>query len=94
MDTLSRVLEQDLMLCAGFADSGDLVEGVRALLVDRDNAPRWRHRSLEDVDATEVALLFAGARHACVESPDRDQRLPRREPAENPAAPPRVEDVE
>jgi enoyl-CoA hydratase len=94
MDTLSRVLEQDLMLCAGFADSGDLVEGVRALLVDRDNAPRWRHRSLEDVDATEVALLFAGARHACVESPDGGQRLPRREPAENPAAPPREEDVE
>jgi enoyl-CoA hydratase len=63
MDTLAQVLEQDLMLGGTFGGSADFVEGVRALLVDRDNAPRWRHRSLEDVDPAEVAGLFPGGRH-------------------------------
>ena len=61
MDTLAQVLEQDLMLGSAFAGSPDFVEGVRALLVDRDNAPRWRHGSLEDVDPAEVARLFSGS---------------------------------
>jgi enoyl-CoA hydratase len=60
MDTLTQVLEQDLMLGGAFAGSPDFVEGVRALLVDRDNAPRWRHASLEDVDPAEVTRLFTG----------------------------------
>ena len=58
MDTLTQVLEQDLVLAGAMADSVDFVEGVRALLVDRDNAPRWHHRSLADVDPAEVARLF------------------------------------
>ena len=61
METLAEVLDQDLRLGSAFASSTDFVEGVRALLVDRDNAPRWRHKSLEDVDPGEVAELFAGS---------------------------------
>jgi enoyl-CoA hydratase len=38
----------------------DFFEGIRALLVDRDNAPRWEHRSIEDVSREEVAGYFAG----------------------------------
>jgi enoyl-CoA hydratase len=58
MDTLAQVLEQDLMLGGALADSADFVEGVRALLVDRDNAPHWQHRSLAEVDPAEVARVF------------------------------------
>ena len=61
MDTLAQVLEQDLMLGRAFASSPDFVEGVRALLIDRDSAPRWRHGSLKDVDPAEVAQLFSGS---------------------------------
>ncbi len=66
MGTLAQVLEQDLMLGRTFASSSDFVEGVRALLVDRDNSPRWRHRSLNDVDPVEVARLFTGGRPGTV----------------------------
>jgi len=62
MDTLAQVLDQDLMLGSTFASSSDFVEGVRALLVDRDSSPRWRHGSLDDVDPSEVARLFTGGR--------------------------------
>lgn len=56
--TLVEVLDQDRLLSERFAPYADLVEGVRALLVDRDRDPRWRHASLSDVDPAEVEALF------------------------------------
>jgi hypothetical protein len=99
MDTMTQVLEQDLKLARAMADSADFVEGVRALLVDRDNAPRWQHRCLAEVDPAEVARVFTGDlfsvdHQMAMSTPDRGQRPPRLEPAENAAAPPRDEDVE
>jgi enoyl-CoA hydratase len=66
MDTLMQVLEQDLMLGSAFASSPDFVEGVRALLIDRDNSPRWHHGSLDEVDPAEVAELFTGGHTGAV----------------------------
>ena len=94
MDTLAQALEQDGMLVDSFASSADFVEGVRALLVDRDNAPHWRHGSLEDVDQAELARMFTSGRHGAVATAGSGQRRPKFEPAENAAAPPRDEDVE
>ncbi len=37
----------------------DLYEGVRAVIVDKDNAPRWQHRGLEEVTQDEVDRHFA-----------------------------------
>ena len=36
----------------------DTVEGIRALAVDKDHAPRWMHASLEAVTPAEVAGFF------------------------------------
>lgn len=56
---LNEVLAQDLRLAETVIPSGDFVEGVRALLVDKDDQPRWRHASLEEVPAAEVDRAFA-----------------------------------
>lgn len=37
----------------------DFYEGVRALLIDKDNAPRWSPAKLGDVSAADVAAYFA-----------------------------------
>jgi len=94
LDTLAQVLDQDLMLGRAFAGSAEFVEGVRALLVDRDNTPRWRHSSLAEVDPAAVAGLFTGRASEAGSAGDRGQRLPTLEPAEKAAAPPRDEEVE
>ena len=37
----------------------DFYEGIRALLIDKDQAPRWRPSALADVSAIEVERYFA-----------------------------------
>ena len=37
----------------------DFREGVRALLIDKDNAPRWQPDKLSDVGEAAVAEYFA-----------------------------------
>jgi enoyl-CoA hydratase len=37
----------------------DFYEGVRAVIVDKDNKPRWRPATLADVSVAEVERHFA-----------------------------------
>ncbi|MCY1287615.1 Carnitinyl-CoA dehydratase [compost metagenome] len=43
-------------------DKGDFIEGVRALIVDKDKSPRWNPPSLAQLDAQRVRELFSGFR--------------------------------
>ncbi|HET7411511.1 MAG TPA: enoyl-CoA hydratase/isomerase family protein [Pararhizobium sp.] len=42
-------------------EHGDFLEGVRAAIIDKDRAPRWRHGRIEDVTAEEVTSMLAPA---------------------------------
>lgn len=39
--------------------ASETVEGIRALAVDKDHAPRWNPARIEDVSADQVAAFFA-----------------------------------
>ncbi|MFC6338702.1 enoyl-CoA hydratase/isomerase family protein [Pseudomonas sp. CCM 7891] len=49
----------ELHLDRQWFDRGDLIEGVRALLIDKDKAPRWNPPSLQALDAAHVKSFFA-----------------------------------
>jgi enoyl-CoA hydratase len=59
LPTLDAVLDRDSALARRFVADSDLVEGVRAQLVDRDRAPHWRHARVEDVRPADAAALTA-----------------------------------
>jgi enoyl-CoA hydratase len=59
---LRATLAQEYGLMGWFtATQSDVGEGIRALLVDKDNAPRWRPASLDAVAPGVVAEAFAFA---------------------------------
>jgi hypothetical protein len=39
-------------------EQGDFIEGIRALLIDKDNSPRWKPMSLEEVTEESVEAFF------------------------------------
>lgn len=46
-------------LALRFMDREDYFEGARAILIDKDNAPRWNPDAIEKVDPAEVDACFA-----------------------------------
>ena len=56
--SLADVLVMEYQLCQGFMNNPEFFEGVRALLVDKDNAPKWSHKTVEDVKSEELDHFF------------------------------------
>ena len=44
--SLAEVFAADYRMMTGAAMIGDFCEGVRAMLIDKDNAPKWQHDSI------------------------------------------------
>lgn len=57
---LAQCFELELHLDRQWFAKGDIVEGVRALIIDKDKNPQWNPPSLEELDAQQVADFFAG----------------------------------
>ena len=55
---LDHVLEQEFRLICHMLRRPDFAEGVRARLIDKDNAPRWTPDSIAAVSTSEVAACL------------------------------------
>ncbi|CAB3777215.1 enoyl-CoA hydratase/isomerase family protein [Paraburkholderia fynbosensis] len=56
--SMADVLRRDLDLTRSSFLVGDTLEGIRARIIDKDNAPRWRFARIEDVSAADVEKMF------------------------------------
>jgi enoyl-CoA hydratase len=54
----AREMAREYRLAARMIMRNDFVEGVRAVLVDKDNAPHWNPAAPEDVDQSLLDTLF------------------------------------
>ncbi|MCX5207149.1 enoyl-CoA hydratase/isomerase family protein [Streptomyces sp. NBC_00237] len=59
LDSLERVLEQEYRVSCWALRRPDMVEGVRAQIVDKDRNPRWSPATLGEVTPEAVAEFFA-----------------------------------
>jgi enoyl-CoA hydratase len=56
--TLEQCLDAEFALTHTTMDHSDFIEGVRAMVVDKDRTPRWQPARIEDVKPSDIAALF------------------------------------
>lgn len=57
--TLESVFQRETVLSVNISVHGDFCEGVRALLVDKDQTPTWQHASVLEVPKETLHQYFA-----------------------------------
>jgi len=55
---LRQAFEMEYKLAQGFMNHTEFFEGVRALLVEKDKNPKWKHDSIKDLQWSEVEEFF------------------------------------
>lgn len=56
--SLADVFAMELVVSTQCAMHPDLAEGIRALLIDKDNQPQWQAQSVADITPAAVAAFF------------------------------------
>lgn len=59
MDSFEQVMEMEFRIASRICQSHDFLEGVRAVLDDKDHSPHWLPQSIGCVSADSVEALFA-----------------------------------
>jgi len=59
LGSLEEALNMEYRLTVHLYEHGEFLEGVRALIVDKDRSPRWNPPRLEDVTPEMVEAFFA-----------------------------------
>jgi enoyl-CoA hydratase/carnithine racemase len=61
---LAACFRMEVQMVRHCFEQGDFMEGVRALLIDKDNAPRWNPRRIEEVSEQMIDGFFPLHRRA------------------------------
>ncbi|MGE0223518.1 MAG: enoyl-CoA hydratase/isomerase family protein [Acetobacteraceae bacterium] len=56
--TLRQALDAEFLLTRTTMAHPDFVEGVRAMVVDKDRKPQWKPARIEDVDIASIKAMF------------------------------------
>ena len=56
--SIEEAFNIEAQLVNGFMEGNDFFEGVRALLIDKDNSPKWEYKSIDDVNVDEVVEKY------------------------------------
>ena len=57
--SLEQALTVEFRLCTHLYEAGEFIEGVRALIVDKDRAPKWSRPTHAAVTPADIEALFA-----------------------------------
>jgi len=61
LGTYKEVFARELDMTLHFSKSHDFLEGVRALIIDKDNKPKWQPATLKEVGSELVDKYFTSA---------------------------------
>lgn len=57
--SLADCFKMEAIMSCRCGESGEFQEGVRALLIDKDNSPKWQYSSVADVPAEVITNYFS-----------------------------------
>ena len=57
-DDIGFALQMEYRATARSMEHGDFIEGIRAAIIDRDGAPKWKHDGPDAVPATDVSAML------------------------------------
>lgn len=57
VDTIEAALDYEFRCTSRSLEHGDFLEGIRAAIIDRDRAPKWRFATWQDVPGGEIIRL-------------------------------------
>jgi enoyl-CoA hydratase/carnithine racemase len=60
--SLAEAFALELKLDYQWFDHGDIVEGIRALIVDKDKSPKWRVATIDDLTPEHLSVFFDDVR--------------------------------
>ena len=55
----AEAMRTEYRIVSRIARGHDFYEGVRAVVIDKDHAPRWEPATIEALDPAEIATYFA-----------------------------------
>ncbi len=55
---INGALKQDEIIASNVIKTDDFLEGVRALIIDKDKSPNWQFKKIENVDDDKVSSMF------------------------------------
>jgi enoyl-CoA hydratase len=55
-----EAMRTEFRIVSRIGEGHDFYEGVRSVLIDKDNQPRWQPASLDQVDRAVIERHFAG----------------------------------
>jgi len=56
--SLKEVFEMEYKISQGFVNHTEFFEGVRALLIDKDKNPKWKHKDVREVTKQDLEFFF------------------------------------
>jgi len=65
-DSIQTALELEYRFTYRSAEHADFIEGIRAAIVDRDNAPNWLHPNIEAVSSSAMSAMLMPLGQYCL----------------------------
>ena len=62
MTSIEEAFNVEAQVVSGFMEESDFFEGVRALLIEKDNKPKWKHTSIKEVNLEEMKEKYFNRR--------------------------------
>jgi enoyl-CoA hydratase/carnithine racemase len=58
LKSVDEAYNMEAQIVSGFMEDSDFFEGVRAMLIDKDNSPNWKYKSYKDINIEEIIQKY------------------------------------